>query len=317
MIRGVTLVFLLFFTVALVRAQQAASCLERAIPVSVASNDGSPAPELTAASLEGVYDKKKVTVESAELERNPPRVILLVDTSGSMQARIDATIDVTEGVLLALPENIETGLAFFAEDEIPVVPLTGNRKELVTQLEALRRSSKSYRGKTALWSALNESTRMFKTPHIGDAIYLVSDGGENKSVETERNVIASLERAGIRLFAFVLASNSVRGRSAEELTGPAEVERLVSATGGTAIVTSEPDGPYPARVSFLGKNGEATHLGESLLAQLAQLLKFYRVEITLPEMVDKSRDWKLRVSKNGLSQGGLRLTYPVTLWPCS
>src|SRR5215472_14312092 len=110
MLRMRTVAFLLAISAGTVQAQQSA-CLERTIPVSISSNDGSPAPELTTTKLEGTYDKKLVVVKSVEIETNRPKIILLVDTSGSIQLHEDALIDAAEAVMSKLPPDAKIGLA--------------------------------------------------------------------------------------------------------------------------------------------------------------------------------------------------------------
>ena len=307
------IIFLIAVTAAFCHAEES-GCLERTIPVSSSNTDMSFTPELIAGSLEGVYGKKPVLVKSVELENTPPRVVLLVDTSGSMNTRVNATIDAAEGVLSRMPDNLQVGLAFFSVDTIPVVPPTTDRKVLIFQLESLRKNHASFRGDTAVWSALIRGVKIFKEPRTGDAIYLVSDGGENKSTETEKSVLTELTRAGVRLFAFILTSSGFRGRSPEELEGPIEIQKLVDATGGTSIVTTEDSHPNSARAILIDKNGNPTHLGVSVSQQPNQLLRFYRVQITLPDSVDKPRHWKLRFTGEGKN---IVLTYPNMLSPCS
>jgi hypothetical protein len=307
------IIFLIAVTAAFCHAEES-GCLERTIPVSSSNTDMSFTPELIAGSLEGVYGKKPVLVKSVELENTPPRVVLLVDTSGSMNTRVNATIDAAEGVLSRMPDNLQVGLAFFSVDTIPVVPPTTDRKVLIFQLESLRKNHASFRGDTAVWSALIRGVKIFKEPRTGDAIYLVSDGGENKSTETEKSVLTELTRAGVRLFAFILTSSGFRGRSPEELEGPIEIQKLVDATGGTSIVTTEDTHPNSARAILIDKNGNPTHLGVSVSQQLNQLLRFYPVQITLPDSVDKPRHWKLRFTGEGKN---IVLTYPNMLSPCS
>lgn len=319
MFRGIILVFLLVLLAISARAEQG-GCLERTIPVSIVSNDGSAAPELSAANLGGTYNNQPVIVKSVEVEKTPPRVILLVDTSGSMERRSGAAIDVAEGVLSKLPSNVEVGLAFFAVDTIPVVLPTLDRKILIFELEALRRNPKSYRGKTALWSALIDSVKMFKESRPGDSIYLISDAGENKSMANRRSVERAIGTAGVRFFAFII-SPGIRAATVEELNGPSDVRRIAESTGGTTIATLEsPSGPFPSleRVVLTGKDGKPTELGETVSRQVDQISRFYRVEISLPESADKPRGWTLRLAKSANSlKGKFRLTYPATLWPCS
>jgi hypothetical protein len=312
-----TAAFILNFLIVVPGYAQQSSCLERTIPVSTSGIDGSPLPELTTMSLEGTYQRKPVIVKSVALEERLPRVVLLVDTSGSMRTRVDATIDVAEGILSRLPANVKTGLAFFAIDTIPVLLPTLDRKKLIFELEALRRDRRSYRGYTSLWSALIESVKMFRPPLPGDSVYLISGGGDNKSKENEKDAERVLGSAGVRLFALLLQSSPSRMRAPEQFDGPFRVSNVIHVTGGTPVFATYGGDPFPFRVAFTDKEGNPTEVGQLISLQLDQLLKFYRVEITLPDLVDKPRDWKLRFTGSASSRNDkVTLIYPTLVWPC-
>jgi len=289
-------------------------CLTRTIPVSSFNADRNSPQELLAGDLKGTYEKKQVLVKSVELESTPPRVVLLIDTSTSMAGRIGATVDVAEGVLSRMPDLAPVGLAFFSVTTLPVVMPTLDRKSLIFQLEALRKSPESFRSDTALWSALIRVSKMFETPRAGGAIYLISDAGEDKSLESQVDVQMALTRAGIRLFGLIFETSGFRNRTKAELEGPGQFQKLVDATGGVSIFTLEAASPFPKRAPFLDRDGHATELSLSVSQQLEQLLTFYRVEITLPKAVDNPSRLKMRYSGQWRS---VTITYPQFLSPCS
>ena len=328
MIRGGTLVFLLFFTVALVRAQQAASCLERAIPVSVASNDGSPAPELTISSLEGTYDKKPVTVKAVDVAEKPPRVILLIDASGSMQWRANTIGDAAKNILEGLPLRSAVGLVFFQSRIIPVALPTSDRQSLLLQVEALRNNRQSFKGKTALRAAVLAGLKMLGTPALGDSLYLISDGGDNQSRTHEDEMEHELEKSGVRLFALVLGGENIVRIAPEEAAGPDLLKAATHNTGGTAIEAgmappridvSGASGALPSdmRVDFVKKVGTPTQLGQDLQGQIRQIVNFYQVKVDLPQIVDKPKELKLEIKGFSKSQERrLTLSYPNLVFPC-
>lgn len=297
-------------------------CLKRTIPVGVFTKDGSPSPRLSAANLEGTFQKKGVAVESVQLPGALPRLILLIDTSGSMRASADLAIDAAEGVLFKLPPDIEVGLAFFAGATIPVQLPTTDRRATNAQLEALRRNIASWRGRTALRSALKESVKMFGSPSVGDAIYVVSDGDENASHAGERQVREGIVGAEVRVFALELTFEGGRPfRNGQpyrlQLESMDELETAVQVTGG-AILHTMAVGPFPLpRSPLVDKGGNPTELARDLERQLRHFLDFYEVHVELPETVDKLKGWKLELA--GLSKpqrDNLVLTYPEQLMPC-
>lgn len=296
-------------------------CLERTVPVSVYSKDGSPAPQLSLDSLNGTYQKKPVGVKLVALDKRLPRIILLVDTSGSMKIRIDVTMDAAEAVLSKVPPAVEIGLAFFAKDMLPVVLPTTNRVTVMSQLETLRKDRSSFRGRTALWAAIRESVKMFGTAQLGDVIYLISDGGENASKTQERDVEGTLRNAGVRLFALIIQNEGPGlARSPDEESGPVSLEQIVQDTGGAALFPKPlgfPSSQFAVPLPLVDKQGKPTQLGLDLDRHLRHLLDFYRVDIDLPEPVDKPRDWKLDLVGFSKSQrDNLVLMYPTLLLPC-
>ena len=328
MIRGIPLVFLLFFTSALVRAQQAALCLERIIPVSVASSDGSAAPELTISSLEGTYDKRPLTVKAVNIAEKPPRVILLIDASGSMHWRANAIGDAAKRILESLPLQSAVGLVFFQSKIIPVALPTSDRQSLLLQVEALRNNRQSFKGRTALRTAALAGLKMLGTPAPGDSLYLISDGGDNQSKTHEDEMEQKLEKSGVRLFALVLGGGNMARRASEEVAGQDLMKAATRNTGGTAVEAgitppridvsgASVTQPSDMRVDFVNKDGTPTELGQALQGQIRQIVNFYRVNVDLPQIVDKPKQLKLEVKGFSKSQErGLTLSYPNLVFPC-
>jgi hypothetical protein len=294
-------------------------CLERTIPVSISSGDATSLPLLTVADLEGVYKKKPVSIKSVEINRRPPRIILLVDTSASMLTTERAAAGIGEAVLAKLPADAEVGLTLFADDPTPVTYPTKDRSRVTYALEALRTHRYYAKGRTAIWSAVRESIHMFGTPVVGDSFYLISDGGDNESKLPVRDLEQVLGNSGIRLFAVMLAQPiGIRSRTTEALSGPEILRDAVRSTGGTAISDQNSSGAVSEGSYLMKKDGKVTEFGKDVDRQLDQILKFYRVEMTLPEPVDKRQNWKLDLTGSIKSQAGkLELAYPTALLPCA
>ena len=294
-------------------------CVERTIPVSLSDRNGVPLPNLTASNLQGTYQKRPIVIRSVEVNDRPPRVMVLVDTSGSMRTTGSSNADLAAAVVSKLPANVEVGLAFFAAKTVLVVTPTTDRVKLLYALEPLRKGFYYDEGMTALRSALLDSVKIFGPPVFGDTVLLISDGGENHSKASERDVEGILVSSGIRVFALTLQSEFgllIRSRTVEELDGPGTVQAVVRSTGGTALLIPPPY--FPTRpADILEKNGKETQLGHDIGRQIEQLLKFYRVEITLPGPVDKPRNWKLDLAGFDKGPAGkLELIYPTVLTPC-
>jgi hypothetical protein len=307
-------------------AQQDA-CQHRSIPVSVARNDDFPVPPLRNTNFEGTYRNKPVRITSAAISYEPPRVVLLLDVSGSMRDRRSESnwnfmVDIAEDLLSRMPAAAEVGLGFFSDELEPVASPTTDRKTLKDHLEGLRSRTHPI-GRTALSAAILDSLKMFDGPHLGDIIYVITDGEENKSKVPMAQVAQILGKAGVRLFAFLFQRSGFGAMRSMEAAGPADMLHITEDTGGRALgFTTVYQDFYFAGVpmqdpAFVDKSGTPTWLGSHLRSQYRQMLSFYRVDIDLPENVDKPQEWKLDlVGLDKFQKDNVVLKYPHMLLPC-
>jgi hypothetical protein len=154
-------------------------------------------------------------------------------------------------------------------------------------------------------------------PEFGDVIYVVTDAGDNKSRTEPKRVAEDLLRAGVRLFAVVVAyASRDRGR---RVSGDEDPERLLSvviATGGNVlafpyVATSQ---PYP----YIKAKTRADAVGLALQRFYQQMGKFYRLDLSLPATVSKPTEWNLEViGANGKPNRRVEVRYPQRLMPCA
>lgn len=172
---------------------------------------------------------------------------------------------------------------------------------------------------TALWDAVIDSSKMFDPPHLGDVIYVITDGGENASKASLRRVTQTLEEAGVRLFGFAFVKDST-GMSRELPIDPADLQQIVDDTGGTLVALhNEYLGVFlkSQDPALLDKSGKPTRLGLLLRSQFLQIFSYYRVSIDLPAKLESREQLKLGLA--GLSKpqkDNLVLRYPRNLFPC-
>jgi hypothetical protein len=304
---------------------QQLSCLERTIPVSIASTDNAPLLPLSSGNFKGTYQKRPVRIKSISVSDKPSRVILLLDARGSMQvpkSQRTFAIGIGEDLVAGLPPTTEIGLAFFSANSVRVAIPTNDREKLKAKLEAFRtdpKASPPQPRKTALWDAIIDSFYMFDQPHVGDAIYVITDGFDNSSHSTSKDAAETLGAAGVRLFAFVFRTSGMGPRQTGQLDR-SNLFQIIGDTGGIFIdFRPHYSGlvPYFPDPDLFDKSGKPTTLGILLAPQARQILIFYRLEIELPETGDKPRELKLDLVGFGKSQReGIVMTYPHILLPC-
>jgi hypothetical protein len=301
------------------------NCQHRTVTVSMSTPDGSPVPPLESANFAGIYGKTPIHVASAVMNREPIRVVLLLDISGSMTGFGAGfvgkfSLDLAEHFASNMPQETAIGLGFFYTKLIPVLPPTTDRKSLLYQLEGLRSHPTSVKGRTALWDAVLGSLKMFDHPHSGDVIYVISDGGDNASKITVNHVAQILGESGIRLTAFVFQAMPAIRRTTEEEFGPTTVDEVARDTGGT-ILTQMTENVEELKISVeptvFEKSGKLTPFGLNLISQYRQIGSFYRIGFDLPEALKKPQNWKLElVGLEKTQRDKIALTYPHVLLAC-
>jgi hypothetical protein len=319
-------ILILGFLLVLPAFAQIDNCQHRTVTVSVTTPDGSPVPQLERANFAGIYRKTPIHVTSAVMNREPVRVVLLLDVSGSMKGTGTGfvgtfSLDLAEHFISNMPPETAIGLGFFYTKLIPVVPPTTDRKSLLSQLEGLRTHPDSFKGRTALWDAVLGGVKMFDHPHTGDVIYVITDGGDNASKMTVNHVVQYLGESGIRLTAFVFDAMPAIRRTGEEEIGPPTVDEVVRDTGGTILTQmTESAGAlkFSGEPSLFEKSGKFTPFGSYLISQYRQIGYFYRIEFDLPQTLSKPQEWKLELI--GLQESrrkNIVLTYPHVLPACN
>ena len=299
-----------------VRAQ-ADSCLRRSVPVNVLNDQGQIVTGLTENNFIGSIRHQPVKVLSVTQDDSPRRVVIVIDASGSMTGERS-----TWHLYLAVAHNLVTpmssetlaGLIVFGSKVDKNISLTSNKKQLEDELTILESGNNALpKGlrQTALWDALGAAASEFGSPQDGDAIYTITDGGDNWSKTSTNSLTEDLLNKLIRLFTFSL--NTDRGPAVEEATGLLSLMDISNATGGYAVnLPKSATGMIPALVN---RSGEITPQGGMLMTQYRQIFSFQRMQIELPKALDKSQEWNLKVTSTKAKD--LTVVYPHKLAACT
>lgn len=156
-------------------------------------------------------------------------VVLLVDTSGSMQgAAINAAREAASTFVQRMPSSVEVALVTFSTDAPLAVPFGAPREQLLAALDGLVAS-----GETALYDAVNAGLAAFPagTADARRVVVLLSDGGDTTSTGTLDDAVAGLSASGAQLSVIELAT--------AETDRPA-LERLAAAGSGEILSTTDP-----------------------------------------------------------------------------
>lgn len=165
----------------------------------------------------------------------PLSIGLAFDISGSMDYKMSAARDATKLFLKALNASDEAFLVEFNEKVAPSVPFTGKVQQIQSALETIQPG-----GLTALLDAVKFSlSEMDKAKNARKAIVVISDGGDNHSTYTAKQIEEVVRQAGVEVYAMgvfdPLASIAL---TPEEITGPRLLSEIAMQTGGRAFAAS-------------------------------------------------------------------------------
>jgi von Willebrand factor type A domain len=286
---------------------QTKNCREKEVAATVYSPQGSPIPKLTEGSLQGTYGGKRVSIRSVA-QKQPHRIILILDTSGSLLGQSAAgrniPLAVAADMLAHIPPTLEIAAAFFDHEIEKVIRPTTNHNEIAGEVQALNGIG---RGRTAIFDAISQSVSVFDGLEVGDVLYLITDGEDNLSRSDPRDVARSLEAAGIRLFCFKLKYD----RPGNYQTGfELNLEKIVQDTGGLTVTYAPTEG------ALIDKNGRPSRAATELREQYRQMLTFDLLTIDLPEILDRPQPWRLSFTGSDDERRKLTILYPRLLMPC-
>jgi tight adherence protein B len=181
--------------------------------------------DYTADAFEVLENGEPVDASVERIPTNTLEVILVFDTSGSMQgAPLAAAKDAAEEFLDAMPPEVRVGIVGFGPSPALLAAPTADRASLVVQLDNLTAD-----GETALYDAVLQATSQF-SPEVGDrAVVLLSDGGDTASGADLGQAEAAASSATVNVIELVTPESN-----------RAALEQLAAAGGGTVSSVSDP-----------------------------------------------------------------------------
>jgi hypothetical protein len=299
---------------------QADSCLRRSVPVNILNDQGQIVTGLTENNLIGSIHHQPVKILSVTQDDSPRRVVIVLDASGSMTGERSTWhlyLAVAHNLIAAMPSGTLAGLVVFGSKVDKNISLTSNKKQLEDELTILEPGTNALpKGlrQTALRDALAIAASGFDPLQGADAIYAITDGGDNASKLGEKSVREDLLNKRIRLFTLSvdIGGGGPTGPPGAAI-GSMNLADLSNATGGYAV--DLPRNAIGGPPTLANGSGEATPEGEALMLQFKQIFSFQRVQIQLPNALDKAQGWHLKVT--GTKAKDLTVVYPHMLAGCS
>jgi Ca-activated chloride channel family protein len=199
------------------------------IPVMVTDHQDRLITGLEKAHFKLFDDKVEQVITHFASEDAPVSVALVFDCSGSMGPKLaKSRAAVTEFIRTANPDD-EFALVLFADRAQLAAGFSTQTDQLQSRL--LFAQSK---GRTALLDAIYMAMDQMKhAKHSRKAILIISDGGDNCSRYSIREVKNRVKEGDVQIYSIgIMESFGMRGRSAEELAGPALLDEIAGQSGG-------------------------------------------------------------------------------------
>ncbi|HJP65174.1 MAG TPA: VWA domain-containing protein, partial [Actinomycetota bacterium] len=154
-------------------------------------------------------------------------VVLLIDTSGSMQGSpLTSAVAAARQFLDGATSDVSIGLVTFADTPTVVQPITDQKSDVAQGLSGLRAS-----GETSLYDGVIAATKLFAGPSQRNII-LLSDGGDTKSTSSLAQAVAAAKRSNAAIFSIGLKTSE---------TDVGALKRLANSTKGQYVPAAEAD----------------------------------------------------------------------------
>jgi Ca-activated chloride channel homolog len=174
-------------------------------------------------------DKVEQAITQFASEDAPVSIGLVVDCSGSMGPKLAKSRAAVSDLLRTANPEDEFMLVTFNDRVRLLTGLTDRIEEIQNQMIFIQS-----RGQTALIDAIYLALNQMKgAKHPRKAILVISDGGDNSSRYSYGELKKLVREADVQIYSIgILEPIGTRGRSPEELAGPALLADIAGQTGG-------------------------------------------------------------------------------------
>jgi Ca-activated chloride channel family protein len=199
------------------------------IPTWVTTAAGASVTSLNKENFRVIDDNVEQPIAYFNRDDAPLSIGMLFDISGSMRNKIEkASESMAEFFKTANTED-EFFLVEFSDSAKLTIPFTPDSGQIYSR--AVR--SKPF-GKTSLLDGIGVALKqMKKARHSRKAIVIISDGGDNWSWHTARQIRGELLESDVQLYAMGIFDAELSKRSpAENRRGPSLLDELAEKSGG-------------------------------------------------------------------------------------
>ncbi|HXZ81298.1 MAG TPA: VWA domain-containing protein [Terriglobales bacterium] len=205
------------------------------LPVSITDVYGRPVVGLDKSRFEVFEGKEEQEIRHFSSEDAPMSVGIILDSSGSMKEKAERAREaVVEFCRVSNPQD-EFFLITFNDSPQEVAGFTSRVEDIQNRLVFTQP-----KGRTALFDAIYLGLNQLKKARYSrKALLIVSDGGDNHSRYTEREVRSQVEEADVLIYAIGLYDHTFQ--TPEERLGPIVLRDISEVTGGRTFTVDDPN----------------------------------------------------------------------------
>lgn len=285
----------------------ATDCSTPNILLSIIDSDPGIQPGLRADDLKVEVDHRQSQILNLSLDTNPRRIVLMVDTSGSMAPPgrgWGLTLPAAGYAVEAIPANASSTLVTFADKVESGAKTFEEKPATIAAVLELAKVQPKGSGSTALFDSIDHVLAEFQELRFGDAIYLVTDGGDNRRRVSLPQLEEKLISRGIRALVFLVVKGGFQTH--EEAEGVSEVEALAESTGGAVVRISSADVAGSGRADL-----------EKLVPRITdQVESVYRADLDIPNP-KKVSHVKIGFVNQDRTKSVHNIAYSREVVPCS
>jgi Ca-activated chloride channel family protein len=199
------------------------------IPVHVTTAYGASITNLTRENFQILEDDVEQTITHFAQDDAPVSVGLLFDASGSMQNKMRKSSEAVASFLKTANPEDEFFLVEFNERPKLAISFTRDSDDIYRKVARIRPF-----GRTSLLDAIHLASEQMKNArHLRKALVILSDGGDNRSRYTAREIKNTLLESDVQVFAMgIFDPDDSPKRTPEEANGPRLLDELAEQTGG-------------------------------------------------------------------------------------
>jgi Ca-activated chloride channel homolog len=199
------------------------------VPVTITDNLNRPVIGLDQENFQVFENKKPQEIKHFSSEDTPVSIGVIVDTSGSMAEKLDRAREAVVQFCEAANPQDEFFMITFADTPRLATDFTNHSEELENDLLTARS-----KGRTSLLDAIYMGVHKMRTARYArKALLILSDGGDNHSRYSERDVKAAIKESDVMIYA--VGTYDSYFSTQEESLGPELLNSVAELTGGRAF----------------------------------------------------------------------------------